>query len=126
VVLAHLLKDATQITGKLLISPPLNHIYSYFLCQVAYNDMYNVGHDHTECPTEVPSSTGSVISSLKPFRSPSLSHKYKPVGLPGSDLPCTLNEIVCNDHKIKCNTYMRKPFSFGSGDSDERCGPWVS
>jgi hypothetical protein len=68
------------------------------------------GTKNKETETEIPTSKSQV----------------KPVGLPGSDIPCKLNEFVCNVHKTKENAYRkRKSLSIGQYKSGERRRPLI-
>jgi hypothetical protein len=66
------------------------------------------------------------LLSLKLLRSPPLNYRYKSVGFPGSDLHCTLHEIVIATKENKMHIHGENLLSIGQGDSGERCGPRAS
>jgi hypothetical protein len=72
-----------------------------FLFLVSSSRWWYVGHNHTKWSQGRPLLNRKCPLFLKLLRSPPLNHRYKPVGLPGSDLPCTLHKIVCKCHKRK-------------------------
>jgi hypothetical protein len=69
-----------------------------FLFLVSSSIWWYVDHDHTKWSHGRPFLNRKCPIISKLLRSPPLNHRYKPVGLSGSDLPCTLHKIVCKCH----------------------------